>query len=323
MKTTLTTKELHLKRKSMWDSSMANHAKYLNESTGLFHDKFLELRSCPTCDSENNRLIFYKSGGTYVTCNDCEMVFLNPVFKNSEIESYYRNNHDLQSVIVAEDFGFYRELYLKGLNILKNHYSANVNRTILDIGCSAGGFLNIAKEEGWKTHGLEFNRQEAKFARDKGHEVFETDLKKFTEQHNLKFDAITLWDVFEHIKDGRELMEYASLSLNKGGGLFIQSPTPSALAARILQDKCNMFDGIEHVNLYTLENIAALAKKTGFTIENYSTVISEKGVINNYLNYQDPYLGSATKSFHKYLETDEYILGNNLGYKFQIYLKKN
>ncbi|MBC7428137.1 MAG: class I SAM-dependent methyltransferase [Bacteriovorax sp.] len=320
-KKTLSTRDLHLERKVMWDSSIANHEKFLNKETGMFQNSFLETRSCPTCETQNDETLFIKSGGTYVRCAECEMVYLNPVFKDSAIEEYYRGNHNLQSTIVANDFGFYRELYTKGLTGFQKIFD-KPNPTILDIGCSAGGFLNIAKEFGWKTFGLEFNKQEAAVSRKSQHEVFEMDLGTFVKTSDLKFDAITLWDVFEHIKNGEALLAQARTVLNANGGVFIQSPTPTALAPKILHEKCNMFDGLEHVNLYTFENIRQLAEKTGFEVYSYCTVISEKGVINNYLNYKDPYLGSTDKLELKDVVTDEYILGNNLGYKFQIFLKK-
>lgn len=321
-KKTLTTRELHLERKTMWDNSMANHEKYMDINTGLFQDQLLEDRNCPTCGSKNHAHLFFKSGGTYVRCIDCEMVFLNPVFKNEALETYYRNNHDLQSAIVAQDFSFYRELYTKGLSGFQKLYSHIPNPKILDIGCSAGGFLNIAKEFGWNTFGLEFNQQEAKVSRQNQHEVFEMDLGSFIKTSQIKFNAITLWDVFEHIKNGVDLLEQARTVLDSGGGVFIQSPTPTALAARMLQAKCNMFDGLEHVNLYTYENINYIAQKTGFEIHSHCTVISEKGVINNYLDYQDPYLGNTKASLINEVVTDDYILNNQLGYKFQIFLKK-
>jgi 2-polyprenyl-3-methyl-5-hydroxy-6-metoxy-1,4-benzoquinol methylase len=316
------TRDLHLKRKVMWDNSMKNHGAFLDKETGLFKESFVENRNCPTCESPNHVKLFYKSGGAYVRCSDCEMVFLNPVFKNEALETYYRNNHDSQSAVVAQDFGFYRELYTKGLSNFQSLFSSTTNPAILDIGCSAGGFLNIAKEAGWSTYGLEFNQQEAKVARQNQHEVFEMDLGNFVKTSDLKFNAVTLWDVFEHIKDGAELLENARTVLDSNGGVFIQSPTSTALAARMLQEKCNMFDGLEHVNLYTHENMQQLAKKTGFEVHSYCTVISERGVINNYLDYQDPYLGSSTATITNEFMSDDAILKNNLGYKFQIFLKK-
>lgn len=321
-KKNITTRELHLKRLAMWDKGMASHEKFLNKETGFFDDQFLESRNCPTCSGEKHSKLFLKSGGVYVQCDECQMVFLNPVLKNDALEKHYRTNHDLQSITVEQDLAFYKELYIKGLNSFQGLFSNIPNPSILDIGCSAGSFLNIAKEMNWKTYGLEFNHTEAKVSRENKHEVFEMDLGSFIKTSNLKFNAITLWDVFEHVKNGVELLEQARSVLELNGGVFIQSPTPTALAARMMQEKCNMFDGLEHVNLYTYDNIKKLAAQTGFEIYSYCTVVSESGVINNYLDYQEPYLGISNTSVLTDLLSDKYILDNHLGYKFQIFLKK-
>jgi SAM-dependent methyltransferase len=312
------TRELHLKRKAMWDASLSNHDRYLNKVTGVFSDKFTEKRNCPACSANDERSLFWKSGGCYVACNKCSMLYLNPVFKDGALEEYYRSNHHLQGEAVANDLGFYSTLYLKGLNLITKSFP-NLG-SILDVGCSTGIFLDIAKSKGWQTFGLELNKKEAEIARFKNHSIKEEMIS--TVRFDKKFSAITLWDVFEHIKDGFQFLNDAKKILKKDGIVFIQSPSRDALAAKIMQSDCNMFDGLEHVNLYGIESLTILAKSAGFKIDSYGTVISEIGVINNYLEYYNPYLGpSKNKSTIANLISENQIHEQKLGYKFQTCLK--
>ena len=312
------TRELHLKRKAMWDASMSNHRHYLNEETGVFSDKFTEKRSCPACFANEERKLFWKSGGCYVACNKCSMIYLNPVFKDEILEVHYTNNHELQGEAVANDLEFYSKLYSKGLNLISKSFP-NPGE-ILDVGCSTGVFLDIAKNNGWKTFGLELNKKEAEIAASKNHIIKEEIIDSVI--FDTKFSAITLWDVFEHIKNGLLFLTEAKKLLRDGGIIFIQSPSRDALAAKIMQSACNMFDGLEHVNLYGLESLTTLAKSAGYKIESYETVISEIGVINNYLGYFDPYLGpSKNKSTIADLISESQIHEQKLGYKFQACLK--
>lgn len=315
----MTTRELHQIRKKMWEASMGNHKKYMNWETGRFDSSFMENRECPVCGSSEQRVLFRKSGGEYVTCTKCAMVFLNPVFKNSYLEEYYGQNNDVQSEIVEIDSDFYRALYIRGINSFSKGYESPGR--ILDVGCSAGSFLDIARSLGWETFGLELNKTEVEYSRKKGHFVLNDTIEKA--KFDLKFDVITLWDVFEHIKDGAAFLRSAQRLLKDGGGVFIQTPSTSSLAARILQEKCNVFDGLEHVNLYSQKSISDLAAKTGFYVESYETVISEIGVMNNYLQYEDPYLGSSLEKRMLLNQiSEEWILNNSLGYKFQAFLKQ-
>lgn len=315
---TISPRELHRTRKRMWEASMANHARYIDHETGTFHRRYLEERSCPACGHAESRYLLSKSGGTYVACSDCEMVFTNPAFKDSELIEYYTTNHSVQSEIVASDEPFYRSLYEIGLS----HISLLINRNgigapcILDVGCSSGSFLNIAREQQWRTFGLELNDAEIKAAIRAGHHVLQTTIEQASFKE--RFEAITLWDVFEHIKDGLSFLAATRGLLAPGGVVFIQSPSRDSLAARIMREHCNMFDGLEHVNLYGERQLSVLAKRAGFRVAHYSCVISEVGVMNNFLNYEDPYSGTTTDTTTLLGVLDgEQILKMKLGYKFQ------
>lgn len=312
------TREMHLVRKAMWDASMSNHDAYLDPATQLFADRFLEERVCPACGSPDCRFLFHKSGGSYVACDHCGMVYLNPVFRDDVLEQYYRNNHELQGAIVAGDMAFYARLYRKGLGSVEREVGdAGV---ILDVGCSTGSFLDIAKEQGWSCYGLELNKAEAKIAKERGHVVEEVMLANSV--FGLTFDAITLWDVFEHIKDGLGFLQEARRLLRPSGIVFVQSPSRDALAARILQARCNMFDGLEHVNLYGRDGLGRLCERAGYEVVSYETVIAEIGVINNYLAYDDPYLGYSKDSKTILGEIDEaWMHDHKIGYKFQACLR--
>jgi SAM-dependent methyltransferase len=246
------------------------------------------------------------------------MVYLNPVFKDDVLESYYRNNHQLQSETVAADIDFYAKLYRKGLRSIEGQLGG-VGR-ILDVGCSTGSFLDIAKLAGWGSHGLELNRAEARVAKAKGHVVQENPISKV--QFSERFDAITLWDVFEHIKDGFSFLKAARDFLQPTSVVFVQSPSRDALAARILQNRCNMYDGLEHVNLYGLESLTKLCDRAGYEVASYETVIAEIGVVNNYLEYEDPYLGFSKNLQDIFGTLDEdWIHERKMGYKFQACLR--
>ncbi|PIF03809.1 MAG: SAM-dependent methyltransferase [Arcobacter sp.] len=315
-----TVKELHEKRVKMWDKSMENHKKYINPETKLFLDKFTRIRTCPVCDSSNYISIFSKEGGTYVKCQDCTMIYLNPVFTDEAIIEYYQINHTEQSEVVESDTdNFYINIYNGGLQTIKQ-YNHNISK-ILDIGCSSGTFLDLAKQQNLDTYGVELNKAEFEFARGKGHKVFNELLEKIS--FGTKFDAITMWDVFEHIVDGQFYLNTIKKLLNDNGVIFLQIPSSDSLAAKILQEHCNMYDGLEHVNLYGVKTIKQLASRCNLEILNLKTVISEIGVINNFLNYENPYLGNTTnKEFIPNLIDEKKLHDTLQGYKLQVILRE-
>lgn len=310
-------RKLHEGRQFMYDQVKTYHDSFLNKETGLFRDEFLETRTCPVCGSKNYRKMFAREGGIYVRCNDCTMCYLNPVFTDASLVKFYEGNNTVQSEVVSNESDFSRKIYSKGLRTIANYTKPG---NILDIGCSTGFFLDLAKESAWKTTGVELNKKEAAVAIQKGHTVTNAAIE--TMKFPTPFHAITMWDVFEHIKRGDEVLQLIKRHLAKDGVLFMQIPSAEALAARMLQQNCKMFDGLEHVNLYAPQTIKKLANNNGFEILHIESVISEIPVMANYLDYQDPYLGDAEHKNAVLGLIDEKTLHENfLGYKLQIVMR--
>jgi 2-polyprenyl-3-methyl-5-hydroxy-6-metoxy-1,4-benzoquinol methylase len=313
-----TPRELHLRRKKMWDASISNHVRYVDSATGQFGAEFVEERACPSCGGDSSRHLFDKSGGSYSRCEECRMVFLNPAFRDEELVKYYRGNHTVQGETVEDDLPFYAGLYRAGLSRVEALIPERGR--LLDYGCSTGVFLGIATENGWDCEGIELNVDEARIARERGFLIQESVIGDATVGE--AFDVITLWDVFEHIKDGVAFLEECRRFLRPGGMVFVQTPNSDSLAARTLQVACNVFDGLEHVNLYARQSLSMVCDRAGYAVEDFGTVIPEVGVINNYLSFEDPYLGGATDTESVLgLISRADIMSRDLGYKFQACLR--
>jgi hypothetical protein len=159
-----------------------------------------------------------------------------------------------------------------------------------------------------------------KIATSHGHTIFSERLEDM--KLDKKFNAITLWDVFEHIVEGKPYLKLLGKLLDKDGVVFMQIPNSDSLAARIMREKCNMFHTLAHVSLYNPKTIQLMAKKSGFEIVHMETVISEIAVIENFLQYEDPYFGATqfTGKLLNFISADE-IHKHKLGYKMQIVMK--
>ena len=309
-------KTLHEGRRQMYESVDAYRRSFVDPSTGLIADQFTEHRACPVCEAASDRMIFVKNGGTYVKCHACGMIYLNPVFKNDELRKYYENNTAMQAAAHANESDFYRSIYTKGLYSIEKFTKTGA---ILDIGCSSGFFIDIAKERGWQTYGIELNRSEFMIARQRGHKVWNIPVEEAP--FETKLNVITMWDVLEHIKQGDQYLASLKNLLYDDGVVFMQIPSAASLAARVLQERCNMFDGIEHVNLYTPKTISVLCKKAGYKILHMETVINELQVLKKYLDYEDPYFSDRDGASDLDFLTADLIQKAQLGYKIQIVIK--
>jgi 2-polyprenyl-3-methyl-5-hydroxy-6-metoxy-1,4-benzoquinol methylase len=308
---------LHASRKRMYVQAQEYRNSFIDSKSGLIEKKYLEKRACPVCGAAESRELFIKSGGTYVACNICEMIFLNPVFKDDELELYYQLNNSNQALAHDSESDFYRRIYLSGLDLIGKYINKG---NILDIGCSSGFFLDIAAGK-FSAYGVELNQIEVEIARSKGHFIWDRPIDKIEFKVEDSFDVITLWDVFEHIKDGKKYLLNLKNKLRKNGVVFMQIPSANSLAARIMQEKCNMFDGLEHVNLYSPNTIIKLAMNSGYKVLAIESVIDEIKPIKNYLSYEDPYNGSFVQRENLDFLSSDLILSKMLGYKLQIILQ--
>jgi len=309
-------KALHSNRRQMYKTGDDYRRSFIDSTTGLIAKDYVESRACPVCGSTDDHTIFIKNGGTYVKCKSCSMVYLNPVFRTEALKKYYENNSTVQAEAHISESDFYTSIYEKGLATIEKSVEPGA---LLDIGCSGGFFLDIARQRGWTTYGIELNRAEYAIAKSKGHKVWNEPMEQV--HSDQKYKVVTLWDVFEHIKSGGVYLQSVAKKLEENGLVFLQIPSATALAARILHEKCNMFDGVEHVNLYTPDSIRLLCNNAGFSILNLDSVIDELKVIKNYLSYEDPYFGDFSESNDFDFLTESLMHELKLGYKMQIVLK--
>jgi 2-polyprenyl-3-methyl-5-hydroxy-6-metoxy-1,4-benzoquinol methylase len=193
---------------------------------------------------------------------------------------------------------------------------------LLDVGCAVGQFLLLAKKCGWNVRGIELNKEEMSYCRRLGLDVIDRLLDDGTFA-NEEFDAVTLWEVLEHVMDPRAVLKNANRILKKGGALLIVVPNVDSLAARIMHEKCNMFSGMSHITMFNDRTLSRLVEDEGFRVVSKSTIISEISVVNNYLQYEHPYTGSGDERLPVFDMMDEkFILKNMLGYKLRFLMVK-
>lgn len=97
---------------------------------------------------------------------------------------------------------------------------------ILDIGCFNGFFVKELRDQGLDAKGIDFNRKALEFGRTfyelDGH-IFSNTLAEL-DQQGEQFDAITLFEVIEHLEDFAGLIEQSLRLLKPGGVIIISTP---------------------------------------------------------------------------------------------------
>jgi SAM-dependent methyltransferase len=137
-------------------------------------------------------------------------------------------------------------------------------RRLLDVGCSTGAALEVARGLGWEIHGIDLAAEsiEAARARLPGADLRAGDPARagFPPE---SFQAITLFDVLEHFPDPRAALEEIHGLLVPGGALVGITPDAGSLSARLLGSRWFHFIE-EHLYYFDRRNIRRLLEESGF-----------------------------------------------------------
>ena len=110
------------------------------------------------------------------------------------------------------------------------------NAKILDIGCGGGLFLSILKHQGADVTGIELSDSRAHYAITRhGLVIHKHPIESNFWQNGFAnhFDAVTLWDVIEHVNYPRQTLQSAVNVLKRGGLLLIDTPCRDSFYHRI------------------------------------------------------------------------------------------
>lgn len=131
-------------------------------------------------------------------------------------------------------------------------------RTVLDVGCAFGWSLDAAREIGLEAAGVELSDHAARVA-GRRHDV----RRGVSEFESSSFDAVTMVDVLEHVRDPVSFLVEVRRVLRPGGVLALTTPDFSSLSARVLGARWPHLHA-EHVVYFDRSTIRRALRKAGF-----------------------------------------------------------
>lgn len=144
---------------------------------------------------------------------------------------------------------------------------------LLDVGCSTGSFIYIAKQLGVKVEGVEPAEKAANAAIELGLNVYHGFLQDIGLQED-SYDIITLFEVIEHINDPLSLLKECHRLLRSNGILFIRTGNTESWTVKIMKGNWHYFNIDKHgghISFFNPKSIKKLSAQTGFTIEKLNT----------------------------------------------------
>jgi SAM-dependent methyltransferase len=208
---------------------------------------------------------YFVSPGKILRCQECGFAFRHNRFDEEQLADLYRKMDP--QLYKAEMRGRIRtaERHIRIVN--ENCRFSGEPRRLLDVGCASGVFLLKALDAGWQVAGIEpseiLYKEAAERVAQRG-----TVLPQILENVDFgtqRFDAITLWDVLEHVVHPLNILQRCHNLLKPGGRIFLNVPDLDSLEARLLATRWPLLLP-EHLNYFNRPSLSLCAKKSGLQL---------------------------------------------------------
>lgn len=261
---------------------------------------FEKYSHCPLCKSgrfHNVQIVkdFSVSQESFAIneCEECKLLFTNPFPTKENIGNYYKSEHYISHTNKSNSlinflYKQVRNLTLgKKIGLIKGLKA----KSILDVGCGTGHFLEKAYKKNFKIKGIETDKT--------ARENISTDIKQFILPsindlpQNENYDVITMWHVLEHLHNLQGSFSHLNKVLKKKGYFIIAVPNPASIDAKHYKEYWAAWDVPRHLYHFKPEQIKYLFKQHNLLLIKqlpmkfdsfYVSMLSEKYKGKGFLN---------------------------------------
>jgi SAM-dependent methyltransferase len=234
--------------------------------------KHADPQVCPICGTPNplNWLAapdwFHGRTKKYqlLRCSSCSLVWLKDPPSPSEMGEHYGEAYDraISTASKTSEHWF-------GRRDAVLHFKAS--GALLDLGCGSGGFLSAFKGPSWQLYGVEMSEYAAAIAHDRcGAQVFVGDVLDAPFQPN-SFDAITCFNVFEHMYEPDAVLAQVAKWLKPGGVFYTMMPNIDSAATRIFRSYWYALELPRHLYHFSPATLKKLGENSGLTVVSIKT----------------------------------------------------
>jgi len=236
----------------------------------------MEYVKCNLCNNNDTKLLFSKKDKFglsdcdfgVVQCHNCGLIYINPRPSTDEIGKFYPDTYSWKETLTAESkitkiirrlekIYRYHLLHYETSKVVK--VAKRKTGKLLDVGCGAGDRLDIFRQLGFDTYGVETSSS-AEYARGHlGLNVKQGDLFEANYPDSF-FDIITICNVLEHTHNPQKVIGESHRILKEDGIVAIQVPNIDCIQFKLFKKRWAAVDvprDLYYFNIRLLEKILA------------------------------------------------------------------
>lgn len=235
---------------------------------------------CPICGKESSEILtkhLRRGKGIVYYCTDCNHGMLQPAFDNAvdyyneEYRKKFKDAINEEGEENPEELFEMRKDYQKDrVRIISDYYDSQ--KTFLEIGCSAGMFIDPIYKHFKKVEAIELSSKCADYVKRRWNiEVYTKTLHELIDYSAIDrgYDYIGFFQVLEHIENPVEFMMDVRQITNENGRIFIEIPNLDD-PLRVLWNVPSyetFYYHEAHLSYFSEQSIKRLLEKTGWHIE--------------------------------------------------------
>ncbi|HUP27090.1 MAG TPA: class I SAM-dependent methyltransferase [Chloroflexia bacterium] len=231
--------------------------------------RYERIRACDVCGTPSRRhpVVFWKYNTPVVRCTSCGLLYSNPRWKTEHLFGRYTTD-------------FWQQ-YADKISRTAPDETTNLDRwypylstlgpvrqmgRLLDVGCATGEFLVAAKAQGWEVYGVETSPIAAGRAEQAAGASIHVGTLESAPYEDSWFDAVTLWDVIEHVQSPMSYMQQAARLVRPGGLVALTTPNIRSAAFKLLGPKWWVVGPNDHIYYFAPRTMQRLLTRCGLKI---------------------------------------------------------
>lgn len=218
--------------------------------------------TCPVCNSTSARPSEKYKEYVIHHCESCDVEFADPMKSPGkewyENHTIYRNRY--QSV--GQYIGWMHREFLR--------LTPGAGKRLLDVGCGTGDFVIEAERYGFDSIGLDFDAQAIAVGTShwKTNRLHNLSIDDFFFRNKQHFDAITFFEVLEHLEQPLEFLRDLKKYLHPGGHISFSVPNRDSTLNSLYRKLVPDIDyPPHHLTRWSKRAVEDFLKREGFSLE--------------------------------------------------------
>lgn len=219
---------------------------------------------CIVCDG-NSREILYKG---VTRCKNCGYTSADLDVTEEELFNLYNKDFFFNSEYMdyTADKKTLQKNFKHRLDDIEKFLDRNRHKTILELGCAFGFFLEMAQNIFDNAIGIDIVEDGINYAKKELNlNAIQCDFLShdFGKQ---KFDAVCMWDTIEHLRNPHMYIEKISRHTESGALLALTTGNIDSLNARIRKEKWRFLIPPIHLHFFSKKVLTTMLNNYGFDI---------------------------------------------------------